>query len=129
MDVVSSSVLGIPLVVYTISRMGHSHSLSSQAVTNAIHENPALYAGQMLLGFACSILGGYVAAWLAKRDELLNGGFSSWLCVTLGLYAIATGKDPNPHWLQMLLLLAGPAAAILGGDLMRRLRRSRLQPV
>ena len=40
----------------------------------------------LVIGLACSTLGGFVAAWLAKHDELLNGALSSFLCVALGVY-------------------------------------------
>lgn len=108
-----------------------SHTPNAQAsseVTAAIHPNVPPYVAQILVGLVCSVLSGYVAAWLAKHDELMNGGLSSVLCVELSIYTISTGKDSNPHWLQFLLLMASPLLALLGGDLMRRLRRSRLQP-
>jgi hypothetical protein len=130
-DVVSSVVLGLPFALYAILKVDLSHTpnaRASAAVTAAIHGNVPLYVAQLLVGLACSVLGGYVAAWLAKHDELLNGSLSSVLCVALGIYTISTGKDSNPHWLQVLLLIASPLLALLGGDLMRRLRRSRLQP-
>lgn len=131
-DVVTSGMLGVPFVIYAMSRIDLSHTPSSQvskAVTNFIHASPALHSGELLVGLICSVLGGYVAAWLAKRDELLNGGLSSFLCVALGIYAITTGKDSNPHWLQFCLLAASPLAAALGGELMRRVRRGISQPV
>jgi uncharacterized membrane protein YfcA len=130
-DIIASVVLGLPFALYTVSKVDLSHTPNSQAsavVTAAIHGNVPMYTAQLLVGLACSVLGGYVAAWLAKHDELLNGGLSSLLCVALGIYTVATGKDSNPHWLQILLLVASPLMALLGGDLMRRLRRSRLQP-
>jgi len=131
-DIVSSVVLGLPFALYTALKVDLSHiptSQASTAVTAAIHGNVPLYVAQLLVGLACSVLGGYVAAWLAKHDELLNGGLSSVLCVAGGIYVLATGKDTNPHWLQALLLVASPLLAILGGNLMRRLRlrRSRFQ--
>ncbi len=131
-DVVTSGVLGLPLVIYAMSRIDMSHTPSSQvsmAVTKLIHASPALHSVELLVGLMCSVLGGYVAAWLAKRDELLNGGLSSFLCIILGIYAVTTGRDSNPHWLQFLLLAASPLAAVLGGDLMRRVRRGQLQSV
>jgi hypothetical protein len=90
-----------------------------------IHGNVPLYVGQLLVGLACSVLGGYVAAWLAKHDELLNGGLSCFLCVALGIYTMASGKDSNALWVQILMLLASPALALFGGDLMRRQRQRR----
>ena len=128
-DMVASVVLGLPFALYTTLKVDLSHTPNTQAaVTAAIHGNVPLYAAQLLVGLACSVLGGYVAAWLAKHDEWLNGALSSVLCVALSIYTISTGKDSNPHWLQVLLLMASPLLALLGGDLMRRLRRSRLQP-
>jgi hypothetical protein len=56
---------------------------------------------------------------------LLNGGLSSFLCVTLGIYTMASGKDSNALWVQILMLLASPALALIGGDLMRRQRQRR----
>ena len=131
MDVVTSVVLGLPFAIYAMSQVDLSSTPTAQvstAIAAAVHRNTPLYVGQLLVGLACSVLGGYVAAWLAKHDELLNGGLSSLLCVALGIYTVATGKDANPHWLQILLFVASPLMALLGGDLMRRLRRSRLHP-
>lgn len=130
-DVGASVLLGLPFALYTILKLDLSQTPRDQVgatITAAIHADVPLYAGQLLVGLACSVLGGYVAAWLAKHDELLNGGLSSVLCVAGGIYVLATGKDSNPHWLQALLLVASPLLAILGGNLMRRLRQSRLQP-
>ena len=131
-DVVTSGVLGLPFAIYAMSRVDVSNTPSSQvskAVTTFVYAHPALHAGELLVGLICSVLGGLVAAWLAKRDEVLNGGLSSFLCVTLGIYAVTTGRDSNPHWLQLLLFCASPLAGALGGDLMRRLRKGHLQPV
>lgn len=48
---------------------------------------------QLLLGALCSVLGGYVAARLAARSELVNGALSAFLCIAFGLYALATRPD------------------------------------
>lgn len=125
-DIAVSVVLGLPFAFYAMSKVnlsGMPNAQTSTAVTAAIHGNLPLYVGQLLVGLACSVMGGYVAAWLAKHDELLNGGLSSVLCVALGIYTVASGKDPNPHWLQALMLVASPLLALVGGDLMRRQRQ------
>jgi hypothetical protein len=129
-DIVSSVVLGFPLAIYEIFKLNASHMQSDRAaasVTAAIHGNVPLYIGQLLVGLACSVLGGYVASWLAKHDELLNGTLSSFLCVALGIYTMASGKDTNAFWLQFLLLIASPAMALLGGVLSKRQRLIRSQ--
>jgi len=131
-DIAASVLFGLPFAIYEMTKVDLSHTPSAQAstaLTHAIRSNVPLYIGQLLVGLACSVLGGYVAAWLAKHDELLNGFFSSFLCVALGIYTMVSGKDSNALWVQMLLLLASPALGLVGGDLMRRLRlrRSRFQ--
>jgi hypothetical protein len=131
-DVVSTVVLGLPFAMYAMSKVDVLHTPSSQvsaAMTSALHGSVPLYVGQLLIGLGCSVLGGYVAARIAKHDELLNGGLSSVLCIALGIYSIWTGKDSDPHWLQVLLFIASPLLGILGGDLMRRVGRRRMQPV
>ena len=127
-DIVSTVVLGLPFALYTVLKLDLSNIPKKRiesTITVAIHGNVPLYIAQLLVGMACSVLGGYVAAWLAKHDELLNGGLSAFLCVGLGVYTIALGKDSHPHWIQILLLVASPALAILGGYLMRRQRLRR----
>lgn len=130
-DVVASVLLSLPFALCATLKVDLSHTPSSRAsgvVAAAIHGNVPLYVAQLLVGLACSVLGGYVAAWLAKHDELLNGALSSVLCVGLGIYTISSGKASNPHWLQMLLLVASPVLALLGGGLMRwRRHRSTMQ--
>jgi putative membrane protein (TIGR04086 family) len=87
-----------------------------------MHNNLPLHLGTLLVGMACSVLGGFVAAWLAKHHELLNGALSSILCVAGSIWTISTGKDSQPLWTQVLLLIASPALGLLGGYL--RLWRS-----
>jgi hypothetical protein len=127
-DIVSSVVLGLPFALYTMLTLDLSNVPKDRVestLTAAIHGNMPLYVGQLLVGLACSALGGYVAAWIAKHDELLNGGLSAFLCAGLGIYTMASGKDSNPLWIQILMLVSSPTLALLGGDLMRRQRRSR----
>jgi hypothetical protein len=71
----------------------------------------------------CSVLGGYVAAKLAKRHELLNGALASILCILLGIYVVTSGKDPHPMLVQVLLVVISPALSLFGGYL--RLRQKR----
>jgi hypothetical protein len=79
----------------------------------------------LLNGLACSILGGFVAAVLARHDELLNAGLSSCLCVAIGIWVILTGREPQPLWGQILLLAASPACAVVGGYIRLRSNQRR----
>ncbi len=85
----------------------------------ALHANPILYASQLAIGFACSILGGYVAARLAGREELLNGALSSWLCISFGVYGFFAGSA-HDYPLEIGGFIASPAAGLLGGYLRQK---------
>lgn len=81
------------------------------------HLHGVLDLALVLNGLAFSALGGYVAALLAKHDELLNGGLSSFLCLMISLLFMAKGIDHHPLFVQLLLLAAAPACGVLGGYL------------
>lgn len=119
-DVASSSVLGIALVIYIASRLDIRHLAEDQAqaaISAAIHGNLSFHTAQLAIGVVCSTLGGYVAAWLAKHDELLNAGLSSFLCLAIGAYSVASGKALGSPVEQALMFIASPAFALLGGYL------------
>ncbi len=100
-DSVASAVLGIPFAIYAVIVLDFTHIPKSQphiSLAAAIHANTLLYSIQILIGLGGSALGGYVAAWLAKHDELLNGTLSSFLCILIGVYSIASGKSRIPRW-------------------------------
>src|SRR5882724_12777417 len=100
-DVTSSSLLGIPFAIYALSKIDLAHTPKDQlgsAIAAVSHATPWLYGMELLVGLACSVLGGYVAAWLAKHGEMLNGTLSSFLCVAIGIYSITSGKNSHAHW-------------------------------
>ena len=74
-DIVAAVILPLPLIVYLIATevTGTPKEPLQAAIMTAIHANPLLYGLESLIGLACSVLGGYVAARVAKHDELLNG--------------------------------------------------------
>ena len=79
-DLIGSIVLGLPFALYSMSRLDLVNTPKDQVgptITAAIHANIPLYFGQITVGLMCSVLGGYVAAWIAKHDELLNGALSA----------------------------------------------------
>jgi hypothetical protein len=89
-DVALSSILGLLLGVYIITTRGWTHIPAEQlsrAVVAVMHEDPLLYAAQLAIGYGCSVLGGFVAASMAKRRKLYNGLLASWLCVLIGLFS------------------------------------------
>jgi hypothetical protein len=119
-DVSTSFILGIPFGIYALSKVDLAHTPKDQlqsAITAAMHANAMLYWAQLSVGLFCSILGGFVAASIAKRMELLNGALSSFLCVGLGIFTVIAGKGFDPIIVQILLLISSPLMGLLGGYL------------
>lgn len=131
-DVATSLVLGIPIAIYAFAKVDFAHTPKDQlaaAMTAAMNEHPSIYITQMAVGLACSALGGYVAARLAKHDELLNGTLSSFLCTAIGIYSIAAGRDSHSLAVQVLMFVGGPALALMGGYLaLLQSHRAHLSP-
>ena len=127
-DVVGTGMFAIPLMIYVVIRFDLAHMPQDQAqaaIIAAIHGNASLYAAQLLIGVVCSVLGGYVAAWLAKHDELINGLFSSFLCIAIGVYSLASGKSPASLLVQLALLISSPVLGMVGGYLRLAQKRAR----
>ena len=113
-DVVASTVLALPVLIYVMAKYDFLHSAEgSAAIASSIHSSPWMYGLQLGIGLSCSVLGGYVAAWMAKHDELLNGVLSSFLCIAIGVYSVMSGKGSQ----SIFLLAAAPAFAFFGGYL------------
>jgi hypothetical protein len=90
LDVALTSVLGILLAVYVIASRGWGHmppDQLSRALVAVMREDRLLHTAQLAIGFGCSVLGGFVAAWIAKERKLYNGVLASWLCVGIGLFS------------------------------------------
>jgi hypothetical protein len=120
-DVVSSSIFAIPVVIYVMVKFDLPYSpQGTAAIASSIHSNVWLYGLQLTIGMACFVLGGYVAARIAKHDELLNGLLSSFLCIAIGIYPLLLSRDFHSVLKQVFLLIASPAFALLGGYLRQR---------
>jgi hypothetical protein len=119
-DNVASAIVGIPLVLYVMMHMDPTDARPANAILSRVHADTALYSTQLTLGLACTILGGYVAARIAKHDEVLNGALSSFLCILLGVYSAASGKALESSAEHALLFAATFGAAAFGGFLARK---------
>ncbi|MFZ0271253.1 MAG: hypothetical protein WB524_09895 [Acidobacteriaceae bacterium] len=118
-DVGSSFVLAIPVAIWIVFRHGLNHHPAR------IPESPGLSATNLIVGLFTSVLGGFVAARIARHDELLNGAASSWLCLLLAIVSIVIGLGNDTLVHKLLMLPAGPICGLFGGYL-SHLRR---QPV
>lgn len=129
-DVMATNILVLPLIVVVAQRIDVAQfpaDRMGKMIELAIQSHPALFAIQAVIGVACSVLGGYTAAWLAKHDHLLNGALSSWLCIGFGLYSLVTGNMATSTTVQMVGLFVSPIAGLLGGYLRLRQTTGRLE--
>jgi hypothetical protein len=126
-DVLLSSVLGIGLTAYVIVARGLAqvpkNELQSTLVA-AIHGTPALYAIQLVIGFGCSVLGGFIAASIAKQRKLLNGVLASWLCVGIGIFSQIPKFGVKALVIQVVLIALTPLCYLLGAYIKITMRRS-----
>ncbi len=117
-DIVLSVLLALPLSFFAMSKIDFAHTPKDQiqaATSDAIRKNVPLQAAQLLIGMGCSVLGGYVAASIAKHNELLNGALSSILCVALGVFLFNSDMVFYPLVVRIGLLAIDPVLGLVGG--------------
>ena len=117
-DIVSTNVFALPLFVFALMGIDRSHVAKDQlasAATAAIQHDPSLMIAGFFVGVAGSLLGGYISALIAKHDETLNGGFSAWLCVAIGIFGWRSGAASMPVAYHLLGFVLSPAVGALGG--------------
>lgn len=127
-DVFASSFLGAVSVVFVLLLLSIAHTpadRTSGIVSDVVRGNPWYLAAQLVIGGACSVLGGYIAARLARHDERLNGALSSFACVGSGIVALAVGYDRQQAVLEIAMLPLAPLLGFAGGYLRERQRRER----
>jgi putative membrane protein (TIGR04086 family) len=93
-------------------------------VMNGHPINQPLASGTLFfLHGLCSMLGGYVAGQIARRDEALNGALSSIISVGFCVYPVLSGSATGHYLINGLLQLPiYPVLAALGGCLSLRTR-------
>jgi hypothetical protein len=119
-DIGGTSLAGLPVVAYVMATGGIlalPQAEQTAAVMAFIKGHTGLYVLLAIFGTLCSVLGGYVSALLARRSELLNAALSSYLCLALGIWTLASGQEQMPTWLFLSLLPLSPLFAGLGGYL------------
>jgi hypothetical protein len=127
-DVVVTELLAIVIVVVAILHGGIGRAAGSPAAITALMSSAPIFATLMVVGLACSVLGGYVAAWIAKNDELLNGACSAWLCMGIGVASLAFAAGNQPLWQRVPSEVISPVAGLAGGYLRALQKRRPLGP-
>lgn len=121
-DIVATNILLAPVAIYFYARLDQSLPAAekSAAFTRAFTDDPQLYLIGMILGCTASIFGGWVAARIARRAELLNGALSAVACIGFGIYGMTTRADVTPLWQHVAFFVLSPALGAFGGAIRRR---------
>ena len=122
-DIVATNVVAFPLAIVAAvgaNLSGVPASERGKALVAVMQASPGIRISGLVLGALCSVLGGYVAARLAKRGELLNGALSAYLCVGLGIYSMLPGHSTLPAWQHLASFVASPLLGAYGGYLWAR---------
>ena len=116
-DIAATNVFALPLVVYVVFR---DHPVGPDAVQTMLHtisSDPALVATSMFFGCLASVLGGYTAAWMAGRNQLLVGALSAYLCTAFGIASLVHGTPGVSLQQHLGSFVLSPALGLLGGYL------------
>lgn len=115
-DVVGTNVWGLIAGVY-ISAKYHLYALPAAEQMNQLHtlllQDSVVTILNVIIGGGFTIIGGYIAARIAKHDELLNGTLASFLCVIFALFAIGS---TSIMWV-LIGVIANPILGLAGGCL------------
>jgi hypothetical protein len=123
LDIVASFVTSIPVMAVAfvqLQLMQLPEPERAAALMKAMGPGSSYYLIGLTLGSACSVLGGYVAARIAKCEERLNGAVSAWLCMLSGLYSWWTGAYAVTAMAHIGYLILSPVMGALGGYLRER---------
>ena len=127
-DIVATNLFVLPLMIYVAATRDLGGIPSGEVghrMVAMIGESRSLQAAGWFLGLSATILGGYVAALIARRAEIKHGASSAWLCMSLGVYGMIAHIGSAPLWQHTLALVLSPTFGAFGGYLRARQRRGR----
>lgn len=119
-DIVGTNLLLLPVAIVATLGVPQSAGGSRPNIAELFTEDLRLYGVALLLGSIASIAGGWVAARIARRDELLHGALSAIACVAGGVYGLFAASDKLPLSQHLAFLVLSPALGALGGVLQAR---------
>ncbi len=97
-DLLSTAVFSGLLASYIVIHNGITETrpeILGPRINDLIHASTVLFGAQTVIGITCSILGGYVAARVAKQDEIVNAIAASLTFVGLGIYTLIFGSEES----------------------------------
>jgi uncharacterized membrane protein len=84
----------------------------TEKVKDMMHHVP-FYQISILIGSLVSIYAGYLAPSIAKRQELLHGALSSFLCITMGVISLLS--DSSDFLSHLMFMFLSPLLGLAGG--------------
>jgi hypothetical protein len=126
-DIGSSSVAGLILgMVVGVVLVAQGASLPQ--MQEVLSTSSVVLVGGLFIGTCGSLIGGYVAAWMAGHRELQHALWTGLLSVTIGicmmvLQAFSPIPLSQPTWLTVTAFALTVPAAVLGGWLRRAVVR------
>ena len=93
-----------------------------RALVATVHDSPLLRAVQRGIGLACSILGGYLAASIARQQKPRHGVLVSWRCVTIGFFSPIDDFGLGALLWRLVLIALTPLCYLAGACLRTRKR-------
>jgi nitrate/nitrite transporter NarK len=79
----------------------------------------------MIIGFIFSILGGFIAARIAKQSKLMHSAVIGIACELLGVYTILAGNSVLPTWYHVMAFIITIPVSMCGGLLAIELKQSK----
>lgn len=111
-DHIASLLVAAISIIYLIVK--YHPPLTTETVPgtlNLFFTDPVLLTVSLILGGFADILGGYIAAKIAKRNYLLNAFLTSFLCVLLNL----SESDKIPFMFTLIGVIGTPILTTIGG--------------
>jgi hypothetical protein len=117
-DILATNLFAMPVALWALLKY-HLLGLpdAAQTLGHVVVADPAIATTMWFLGAAASVLGGYTAAVIARRRELLTGALSAYLCTAFGIAALVHDTSGTPLVLHVISLLVSPVLGLLGGYL------------
>jgi hypothetical protein len=103
-------VVGVLVSTPLVARVLHAE--------DAPAPTPAYLSLNLVVGFGCALVGGWVAAWLAPREPAVHAEALGGVVLLLGVWTAARGgaaRAQQPLWYAWLLPFVGAAGAVVGG--------------
>ena len=132
-NMIIMGLLAPPIIHFAVHAIMHPDTTPiNRVISEAIESGQQHPFSSFLLGSIgfmvialSSFPSGYVAAYIAKHDQVLNGGLASALFVGSCLYIQIQSSSQSPLWELLLSISTSIAFAAFGGYL--RLRQVRAQ--